>query len=428
MTNGFREPAQVIAIGITLRNYDIKCPADSDVEGRQMLLDAPIMAIFGGIASLSYYLLWVQQEPVGTGQLFGAHCFPSKDGSPLPFRIPYTGYENLDIVLCLMVSFFVPATHDTPIWRYTLDLVGSLAVELTPFLLDVSALFRSNRVASVLFPLLLGLVYTFKGGAIVLPSYWLLSLIVLSVQRSAGIVPSLPDTVASQAAAFAVLSGYILPSMVMEISPTPRNIAFWVCFPITIALAQVAYYISATLGLAPILLPPSLGKLSSYEIIQLTYIALGVFSTITHVPLLCGIVFTRNPLAAASNQLIPHMGVYSYAAKEEFWHHGLRNEVKRFLQWDHIMIALTTWLAGSWSWAFSSVALASRILIVSLLGSILLGPGTVVAATFIVREALYQQSREMLAGGSARALPTTTVDMVVGAVQGVLAGESRIIL
>jgi hypothetical protein len=392
-----------------------------------MLVDVPIMAIFGGIASLSYYLLWVQQEPVGTGQLFGAQCFASKDGGPLPFRIPYTGYENIDIILCLMVSFFVPATHDTSIWRYTLDLVGSLAVELTPFFLDASALFRSNRVASVLFPLLLGLVYTFKGGAIVLPAYWLLSLIVLSVHRSAGIIPPLPDTVTSQATAFAIVFGYILPSMIMELAPNPTNIALWVGFPATIALAQIAYYVSAAIGLAPMLLPSPWRKLSGYEFIQLTYVALGVFSTITHIPLLFGIVFTRNPLVAASSQLVPYMRIYSYETKEEFWRDGLRNEVKRFLQWDHIMIALTTWLAGSWSWAFTSAALASRVLIISLLGSFLLGPGAVVAATFIVREALYQQSRETLVGEAVHSLPTA-VDKIVGAVRGVLAGESRIYL
>lgn len=392
-----------------------------------MLADAPIMAIFGGIASVSYYVLWVQQETVGTGQLFGAQCFPSKNGGPLPFRIPYTGYENIDIILCLMVSFFVPATHDTPVWRYTLDLVGSLAVELTPFLLDVTALFGSNRVASVLFPLFLGLVYTFKGGAIVLPAYWLLSLIVLSAHRSAGIIPSLPDTVASQAVAFAIVFGYILPSMVMELAPNPRNIALWVGFPATIALAQIAYYVSATIGLAPMLLPSSWRKLSGYELIQLTYIALGVFSTITHIPLLCGIVFTQNPLKEASSQLVPHMRVYSYESKEEFWRDGLRNEVRRFLQWDHIMIALTTWLAGSWSWAFTSTVLASRFVVISLLGSLLLGPGAVVAATFIVRESLYQQSRETLMGEAVRSLPTT-VDVIVDAVRGVLAGESRISL
>lgn len=85
-----------------------------------MALDTPIMALFGGMASLSYYLLWVQQEPVGTGILFAEHCFPSKAGTPLPFRLAYTGFENLDIILCLMVAFFVPATHETPISRYTL--------------------------------------------------------------------------------------------------------------------------------------------------------------------------------------------------------------------------------------------------------------------------------------------------------------------
>ena len=397
--------------------------ADRDVKGRQMLVDAPVMAIFGAIASFSYYLLWVQQESVGTGQLFGAHCFPSKGGGPLPFRIPYTGYENLDIILCLMVSFFVPATHDAPVWRYTLDLVGSLAVELTPFLLDASALFRGNRVASVLFPLLLGLVYTFKGGAVVLPLYWLLSLIVLSVQRSAGIIPPLPDSVTSQATAFAVLFGYILPSILMEIAPTPKNIALWVGFPATIALAQVAYYISATFGFA---LPSPLQKLSSYEFIQLTYVVLGAFSTLTHIPLLCGIIFTPNPFTAASDQLIPHMRRYLYETKEEFWRDGLRNEVKRFQQWDHIMIALATWLAGSWTWAFTSVALASRVLIVSLFGSFLLGPGAVVAATFIVREAVHQQSRDILAGEAVRSLPVTMIDRIIRAVRGVLVGDSRI--
>jgi len=247
-------------------------------------------------------------------------------------------------------------------------------------------------------------------------------MIVHSVQRSVGIIPPLPNTLASQAAAFAVIFGYILPGMMMTIAPKPRNIALWVGYPVTIALAQVVYYASTIFGIAVIFLPSPLRQLSSYETIQLTYIILGVFSAITHMPLLFGIIFTSNPLAAAWSELVPHMGIYSYKTREEFWRDGLQNEVKRFLQWDHIMISLATWLAGSWSWAFTNSVLASRVLIVSLVGSMLFGPGAMVAATFIVKEALCQHSREKLAVEAAHFLPTA-VQTIVGAVRRVLTGE-----
>lgn len=368
--------------------------------------DAPLMAVFGGLASLSYYLLWVQQESVGTGMLFAGHCFPmSKEGGPLPFRLPYTGYENIDIILCLMVSFFHPAVHQAPVWQYTLDLVGSLAVELVPFLLDASALFGNNRLAAVLFPLILGLVYSLKGGAVVLPAYWLLSMIVRSVQQSTGHLPHAPDTIVSQATAFAMAAGYLFPSMLMFLSPTPKHIALWVGFPVTIAAAQTIYYVGTALGVGyPIPLPYKL-ELSAYEITQLTYVALGAFSIITHLPLVFGIIFTPNPLQAAWAQLVPRMHLWNYESKEEFRRVGMLNEIQRFQQWDLILIALTTGLVGTWSWAFTSVALAARVVMISLVGCAILGPGAVVAAVFIVKEASEQNARIAFSAANAKQVP-----------------------
>lgn len=174
-----------------------------------------------------------------------------------------------------------------------------------------------------------------------------------------------------------------------------------VSFPVTIAAAQVAYYLSAALGINSLLLRPFALNLSSYNIVQSTYIGLGVFSFLTHLPLLFGIVFTWNPLEAAWDQLVPRMRMYVYETKEEFRRVGMRNEIKRFLQWDHIMIALATWLAGTWSWAFATPALAARVVSISLAGSFVMGPGVVVAAVFMVKEAGLQHARTAVVGAAA---------------------------
>lgn len=338
----------------------------------------------------------------------------AKEGGPLPFRLQYTGYENLDIILCLMVSFFHPATHHAPIWQYTLDLVGSLPTELAPFLLDASSLVSNNRLAAILLPLVLGLVYSFKGGAVVLPVYWLFSMIVRSVQQSAGSIPRAPDVIAVQATAFALVLGYLIPAMLMFMAPTPKYIALWVLFPVTIAAAQVTYYMGAALGLGYILPSPLATQLSSYAITQLTYIGLGAFSIFTHLPLVFGIIFTSNPAKSAWNQLVPRMSIWAYETKEEFKRVGMQNEIQRFLQWDLIMIALATWLAGTWSWAFSSAALAVRVALISLAGCLVLGPGAVVGAVFITKEAMQQR-------GAAQSAPVL-LNLAVNAIQRVLLG------
>lgn len=351
---------------------------------------------------------------MGTGELFFAQCFPAeKSSSTLPFRLPYTGYANIDIILCLMVSFFAPAAQEAPQWRYTLDLVGSLAVHLTPFLLDVSSLFSNTpftRLAAIGVPLGLGFIYTFKSGAVVLPAYWAFSLIVRSVQRSvSGVtVPVLPNTLASQATAFAILAGYILPSMLMTFSRTPRHIALWVGFACTVALAQTAFYVSAalgsTVGLKPLDLVPIVKDMSSYDTIQATYIVLFIFSTLTHLPLLFGILLPSSAYPSSSpiptrleafrSQLIPHLTLFTYPTKAAFRAHALRDEVRRNIIWDNALIALGTWLAGVWGWLdVHDTALVARVVCVSLVGSFLVGPGAVVAAVFMVREVLAQHAR-----------------------------------
>lgn len=334
--------------------------------------------------------------------------------------------------------FFAPAAQEAPQWRYTLDLVGSLAVYLTPFLLDVSSLLSNTpltRLAAIGVPLGLGFVYTFKSGAVVLPAYWAFSLIVRSVQRTVSGVatPALPNFTGSQATAFAILMGYILPAMLMTFSPTPRHIALWVGFACTIALAQTAFYVSAalgsTLGLKPLALVPGSWNMSSYDTIQGTYIVLFLFSSLTHLPLLFGILFPSSAYPSSSpvptrleafrSQLIPHFTLFTYPSKSAFRAHALRDEVRRNIIWDNVLIALGTWLAGVWSWVdVHDTALVVRLVCVSLVGSFLVGPGAVVAAVFMVRELLAQHSRVGSANG------VSFVGPVVEAAYGVLTGRS----
>ncbi|KAF8323239.1 hypothetical protein DL93DRAFT_2070842 [Clavulina sp. PMI_390] len=391
-------------------------PAQFTRIARQVVQDTPFMALFGGLASIAYYLLWVQQQSVGAGQLFAAQCFPSKGGGPLPLRIPYTGNENVDIILCLMASFFYPATHDPSIWAYNLDLVGSLAVELVPFFLDASTVFGGNRILSVTFPLFLGLIYTFNGGAVVLPLWWLLSIIVQNMRSSFGLPPRTPDTTASWATAFAVTIGYLLPGILMVVSPTPKHIALWILFPLTIAAAQICYYVGAKFPV-----PSFAPALSSYQTIQLTYIALGLFSICTHIPLLWTIFSSRNPLESARLQLVPYFSVRKYESKAELQRVGLQNEIRRFLQWDHILIAITTWIVGTWPWAYATPLVAARVTALSLAGSFLVGPGAVVACVFVVKESMLQYSRVGIKSSSG---DKELIDLVVRSIETVVLGRS----
>ena len=327
-----------------------------------------------------------------------------------------------------MVSFFVPALkHTTPVeqtWRYTWDLTGSLAVELFPFLLDAASLVGNGRAwAAILLPAILGLVYTFKGGAVVLPAYWLFSVLIRSIQHSVnGSIPSLPSTSAVQATAFAVAAGYILPSMMMLTSPTPRMIAAWVGFPFSIALAQILFYgyngIGARLGFGALL--PYLQDLTSYQLVQSAYTLFAIFSFATHLPLIIGILLPNiagiqlpssptaisstaktpaNILSTARHFLIPHLSVFQYSSRDELFERGIADEVLRFLQWDLIFIALGTWLAGSWTWAFPSslstqdILATLRVVVVSLAGCFFFGPGVVVAGVWMVKEQLEEELR-----------------------------------
>lgn len=342
-----------------------------------------------------------------------------------------------------MVSFFVPALkHSQPeeqIWRHTWDLTGSLLVELFPFLLDAASLVGNERVwAAILLPALLGVVYSLKGGAVVLPAYWLFSILIRSIRHSVnGTLPALPSSSSVQAAVFGLVLGYIVPSSRMLISQSPRAIAAWVGFPLTIALAQAFFYpldgASKILGFGGLL--PYFRNLTSYQLVQCAYTLFASLSFLNHLPLVTGVLFpalsgvklpsslpsTSSPSSEKSQQtptttvlsvakyfLIPHLSVFHYASREELFARGIQDEVLRFLQWDIIFIALGTWLAGVWSWALPSLSLISsiststlakdvvlmmRVMGASIVGAVLLGPGVVVAGVWMVKEMLDEELR-----------------------------------
>ncbi|KAF8338061.1 uncharacterized protein EI90DRAFT_3041472 [Cantharellus anzutake] len=325
--------------------------------------------------------------------------------------------------MCKLVTFFDSVIsggpeQDISSQVFAFEILYSLAVPAFFLLIDCASLFPYSGLLSIGIPLITGIAYQLKTGGLILPIYYLFSLMAKTTARVNGKPTVRPHIRHVQGAFLAIIIGLVVPTMIVLFNPTPYIIALWQLFPVYIAILQ---------SLFRFVYPPTpssrgptqriAGKLpgaQTYLFIQFSYVILSSVGTLGHLPFLLSLI-SDNPFNLTSsfspavspgvdltlNRVLttltatfkPHLGPFEYSTGQETLRSAIQDGSKRFLQWDEIFISLSTWLVACWSWAFDDIKHFVVAVFGSIVSAFLFGPAIGLAGPLMYKEWIDEQIR-----------------------------------
>ncbi|KAF9234757.1 hypothetical protein BU15DRAFT_65394 [Melanogaster broomeanus] len=294
-----------------------------------------------------------------------AICDPTVGLASHPFRLPYTNRPDADKIICGMVSFF-NALMDPSSRPLLAEVLTTAAVlSIIPF---VEAA-REKRSFLLRTPAAVGVLFQFASLGVIMPLYSLLLVITGTASRRPS--PSTTDSKINQANAeallFALLAGYVVPTVCMVVYDVPNATAIWQAFPLLMEFAQFAHRL---------IRPASRYVDSGHRTVMATFALLFVVSAAVHAayvwPLLGDLELLTTIFAPSRVALDP-------AAT------SLTEGVGAFIRWDVVIGAGATMLATLWM--ASSVEQVFAIVLWHGLSTVVFGPGAAIAGVLLWREA-----------------------------------------
>jgi hypothetical protein len=273
--------------------------------------------------------------------------------------VRYVGLGPVDGLLCILVAFF-QASFDPVTLPFAADFMasGSSVAALT----FVEAA-RSGRSTVLAFPALTGLFYQIRGAGVIFPLFWLA--LILSGHTRLDRVAARIDQARAEAVIFAVLSGFILPSVLMWTLQDPVVTAAWQFFPAWMWMAQAAHLL---------IRPSSRHHTSGYWTVQATFIFTFITSTISHI----AAIGSTMDLGLLRYLFVPPIVPPDPATT------SLQLATHVFLQWDAVFTFGSSLLGTLW---FASNA--KQVALISLwnvIATVVAGPGAAVSGVLLWRE------------------------------------------
>ena len=271
----------------------------------------------------------------------------------------YTGLGPVDGILCVLVTFFQTnmASETLP---FTADFLASLSSFVALTFVESA---RSGRSILLAFPASLGLFYQTQGAGVLSPLFWLA--LILSGHSRLSSATARIDQANAEATLFAVLIGYVVPSVLLVTMHDPIVTALWNFFPFCMWLAKTGHLF---------IRPSSRFHTSGYWTVQATFIFTFISSAISHVsvvwPAMDNLAFLKSlyippispPDAKTSLQLVIHV----------------------FLQWDYIF-TMGSCLIGT-LWLASNVRQAASVAMWNIIATAVVGPGAALSGVLLWRE------------------------------------------
>ncbi|KAF7590330.1 hypothetical protein BBP40_002980 [Aspergillus hancockii] len=333
------------------------------------------------LATAATFLLWGVSIWNGTVKelLLTAYHGRLEDGTA--FHTRYTGFLPLDFPIAVLVAFFYYGTNGShPGYQHFLiDAYSTLQVAFV--WLYVEGLRLEEKPFSVATPVFWGLLWQALGGAVAWPLYFFYHLRWLKTRQG----PLRPLPLASaRALPFSFLVGAVIPA-VIGMLPTwfPRLphvqqtvLAAWQPDPVWVAVIQA--------GLTRVFTSQENAKRAVWWTKSSLLLA-AIACAIGHVYTLWAVLVTDDERVTFRRMYIPHL---VNGPQDALFR--LASGPWLFLQYDLIIYSL-----ASMSWAYIlvtrilSLGVLSRIVIfptLFALGSLILGPGTVVSLALFWRE------------------------------------------
>ncbi|KAJ1307476.1 hypothetical protein OPQ81_001575 [Rhizoctonia solani] len=259
-----------------------------------------------------------------TQPLFNEWC-QKGSASITPARLAYIGHDAFDFRMCVIVAFMREAL-DQGRAKFFSEFYATFGPSaIIPFIEMRRAGYRVSVVLVSM--LVLGTLYQIFSGAVILPLWWTIHLL-LSGHTAASLHPHYVE-----GTFIGYLVGYLLVSIVLVTSQTIAANVVWQIFPASIVTIQSLYlvYQRYAHGDAPE---------CSYEVLQLIHITNFCWSAITHMYTLFQALGTDTPLVSLKHAYHPTFSPGFIPASVSV--------AQRFLKWDIIFITGSTLFAGLW--------------------------------------------------------------------------------
>ncbi|KAK7440235.1 hypothetical protein VKT23_017176 [Stygiomarasmius scandens] len=281
------------------------------------------------------------------------------------FRLPYTGFPIVDQGLCVLISLFHSVFHPSvyPVMAWFM----ASSAPVVAFLALESRRQNRNMPFMVKSPTFDGILMQTLSFAFTLPLYWMFAVTSgVAVSRPSAGGSVVPKSFAT-AVFFAVLLGFVVPTVYMLNLQTPYAILTWQPFPVYLAILQ-GLYLTVT--------GPS--SKSGYAWIRALYTTCLVASAYFHVS---AILPNINDTRTLQDLFVPTASLVEVTQPGPL--HGLH-----MIQWD-AYIGLGSSILATF-WFADSVGQFFGILLWTLIAVPALGPGAAFSGVALWRESKLQ--------------------------------------
>ncbi|KAG2348551.1 hypothetical protein BDR05DRAFT_987061 [Suillus weaverae] len=299
----------------------------------------------------------------GTGMQLADQCDVPIGTEGHPLRLAYTGHPALDYRMCALVAFF-HALLDPAYRPLVAELMTALAaVTMIPF---VEAA-REKRSIFLSMPAVVGVLFQLFSFAVIMPIYYVA--LILSGAAIGSPVKGRTTKItqgSAEALLFALIAGYIIPTVCMVVFKDLTPTALWQGYPIIMALAQFVHLI---------IRPSSRYAESGYATIQAMYGLIFVTSAIFHIYYTWPLFFDMQQFQKV---LAPQLALSERPL-------SLSEGVAAVIQWDAVFGIGSTLLVTFWF--ARGVKEMALLLLWHVLSSVAFGPGAAIAGVLLFREA-----------------------------------------
>jgi hypothetical protein len=321
--------------------------------------------VFPAVSFYAYDLIFGHALSAGTFPKLSVHCKASA-----PYRVAYTGIPRLDAQLCFMVAFF-QLLMDPQNLSLNVELMTCLAAVATIPYFEAA---RQNSNILLEFQWIIGILYQKFTGGVMLPVYWLLFIVTgaATLHHTPQASKSTKiDQKHAESIVFALVVGYVAPTISMLVFTNQYVTAFWQAFPLWMYIAHVLY----------LFVRPA-SRTSGATTVALTYVALFLLSAIPHLYFVMPLFFSPETFKSLFAPSLTSLDPINST---------LEQGVLDFIQWDGAMIVLGAFVTTLWV-AERSVKGIVGLLAWWVVSVALFGPGASIVGVFWWREGLFNKA------------------------------------
>lgn len=321
---------------------------------------AKMLAVFPFLTVAAVYIVVVWCF-YGNGLVQKLHtvCGAPVEGASFPTRIAYTNIPALDSHLCNIVTFYHGLMNTTFRPLLILFCTTLSVIAIIPFA-EATREYHSKRLK---IPATICMLFQFCSSAVVMPTYWFAFALTGGTTRRSDRI----NQGNAEALLFALVVGYVIPTVCMVVFEDPVVTAIWQFFPLFMKTAQWAHSKIRS---------PLIHTGSGYGTVQAMYLMIYATSVYLHVAHIWPLF---NSPALVQKFIIPPTTPLDPSAT------SIDEGVAAFLKWNMAFTAGSTFLITLW---FARSLLGLAVLILWLVSAtFIMGPAAAIAGVMMWREA-----------------------------------------